>query len=58
MYSSKSVEYSESSIDYGVQTAGSSNGIGCSGGLIDSPSLDRMIRSKLSCFNDYAALQC
>ena len=49
---------SASGIDSGVLTAVSSNGIGCGGGFIESPSLDLMIRSKLYRFNDSAAIQC
>ena len=49
---------SASGIDSGVKTAGSSNGIYCGGGVIESPSLDRMTRSNLSQFNDLAALRC
>ena len=58
MYASKSVKESTSGIDYVVRTAGSSNGIGRGGGVIESLNLDRMIRSKISRFNDSAALRC
>ena len=58
MYSSKSENESASGIDSGVLTAGSYNAIGCGGGVMESPSLDVMIRSKVSRFNDSAALKC
>ena len=41
-----------------LRTAGSSNGIGCGGGVMESPRLYLMIRSKLSRFNDSEALRC
>ena len=58
IYSSKYGKESASGIKSGVRTSGSSNVIGCGGGVSESPSLDRMIRLKLSCFNDSAALRC
>ena len=58
MYSSKYLKESASSINSGVRTAGSFNGIGCGGGVIESPSFDWMIKLKLSRLNDSAELQC
>ena len=57
MYSLKSVKESASGIDSGVRTAGASNGIGCRGVVMESPSLDMLIRSKLSRFNMFVHAQ-